>query len=145
MFLGSKVRPVHRADNLTAIMRRSSRQCGILNISQPYRPPMPVTGIALLFLLYILLFVFLIKLAAADVCVCVCVYGVCANCLQDLYSYAYVCMCVCVCVCVCVCACVRVRACACVYIDSVGYVRCIYVCVCLGLYSESILLCVALP
>jgi hypothetical protein len=29
-------------------MSRLSRQCEILNISQPYRPPRPVTGLALL-------------------------------------------------------------------------------------------------
>jgi hypothetical protein len=28
--------------------QRLSAQCGILNISQPYRPPRPVTGITLL-------------------------------------------------------------------------------------------------
>jgi hypothetical protein len=30
-------------------MSRLSRQCGILNISQPYRPPRPIMGIALLY------------------------------------------------------------------------------------------------
>jgi protein tyrosine phosphatase len=30
-------------------MSRLSKQCGILNISEPYRPPWPVMGIVLLF------------------------------------------------------------------------------------------------
>jgi hypothetical protein len=36
MFLGSRVRPVRKADNLTAICEPIVK---ILNISQPYRPP----------------------------------------------------------------------------------------------------------
>jgi hypothetical protein len=48
MFLWNKMRPVRRADNLAAMCE--SIQCGILNISQPYRPPRPAKGIALLLL-----------------------------------------------------------------------------------------------
>jgi hypothetical protein len=35
---------------LPVSVSRLSEQCGIFNISQPYRPPWPVMGIALLFL-----------------------------------------------------------------------------------------------
>jgi hypothetical protein len=46
---GGKVRPTRKAGNITAIYEPMSRQCGILNILQPYRPPRLVMGIALLF------------------------------------------------------------------------------------------------
>jgi hypothetical protein len=48
MFLGSRALPVRKADNFAAVSERLSRQCGILNFSQPYRPPVSVTEIALL-------------------------------------------------------------------------------------------------
>jgi hypothetical protein len=48
--------------NLPPSMSRSSRQFGILNISQRYRPARPVTGIALLYFLLLLLRVESMKL-----------------------------------------------------------------------------------
>jgi hypothetical protein len=45
--LGSSARQLRRADKLTAICEPNVYQCGMLNISQPYRPQRPVTGIAL--------------------------------------------------------------------------------------------------
>jgi hypothetical protein len=60
MFLGSRARPVGRADNITAICEPIVQKCAILNILQRYRPPRPVTGIAFYYLHYniIHLFVF---------------------------------------------------------------------------------------
>jgi hypothetical protein len=47
--LGGKGWLVRKADTLPPSMSRLSRKCGNLNISQPYGPLRPVTGIALLF------------------------------------------------------------------------------------------------
>jgi hypothetical protein len=44
---GGKGWLARKADNLTAIVSPLSRKCGSLDISQPYGPPQPVTGIAL--------------------------------------------------------------------------------------------------
>jgi hypothetical protein len=52
IFLGSRLQPVRKADNLPPSMSRLSRQCEILNISQPFRTPQPVKGIGLLFYFY---------------------------------------------------------------------------------------------
>jgi hypothetical protein len=50
MFLGRRVRAVVGLITLPPSVSRLSRQCEILNISQSYTTPLPVTGIALLFM-----------------------------------------------------------------------------------------------
>jgi hypothetical protein len=48
--LGGKGRLAREADNLTAICELTVYKCRSLDVSQPYRPSWPVTGIALPFL-----------------------------------------------------------------------------------------------
>jgi hypothetical protein len=47
---GGKGQPARKTDNLTAICERLSVICGSLDVSQPYGPPLFVTGIALPFI-----------------------------------------------------------------------------------------------
>jgi hypothetical protein len=44
---GGKGRPTRKADSLTAICEQISKKCGSLDVSQPYGPLRPVTGITL--------------------------------------------------------------------------------------------------
>jgi hypothetical protein len=46
MFLGSRARPVRKAEELLPSVSRLSVQCVILHILQSYTIPRPVTGIA---------------------------------------------------------------------------------------------------
>jgi hypothetical protein len=51
-FLGVECGRGVRLTTLQPSVSLLSRQCGILNISQPYKPSQPITGIALLYFVY---------------------------------------------------------------------------------------------
>jgi hypothetical protein len=71
-----------RLITLSRSVSRLYRQCGILNISQPYRTPRPLTGIALLFLPVFIVcnvsFIFCVDLSAVY---CLSVVLFCVLCL----------------------------------------------------------------
>jgi hypothetical protein len=46
---GGKEGPALKANSLPPFVSRFSRKCGNLDVSQPYGPPRPVTGVALHF------------------------------------------------------------------------------------------------
>jgi hypothetical protein len=54
MFQGSRIQLKHKADNSTVICEPLFTQFEILNISQPYRPPRPNKGMALLIFMHII-------------------------------------------------------------------------------------------